>query len=236
MLFNQIRDHKHNIYFNRKLTTKLLPQTANENTELMFTKAVQLLLLMYGFRSDYPEKFQRNTTSLGWKVNIEELDIRFWVVTSRSSHQGCSTKKVVLKNFTILTEKHLPWSLFLIKSLFLLKKFPTQELSRKYYKIYKTHLEGRLETTPSVLLILKLIISISCYMVCKMFCWSKFLDISEEIWREAKEKQANANAINATSKQHDPYCCKITIPCGDKIGPITVEHIPRKLLRFGFYK
>ena len=69
-----------------------------------------------------------------------------------------------------------------------------------------------------------------------MFRWSKFLDISEELWTEAKEKQANANAINATSKEHDPYCCKITIPRGDKIDPITVEHIPRKLLRFGFHK
>ena len=39
MLFNQISDHKYNIYFNRKLATKLLAQTANENTKLMFTKA-----------------------------------------------------------------------------------------------------------------------------------------------------------------------------------------------------
>ena len=123
MLFNQIIDHKHNINFNRKLSTKLLVHTANENTKFMFAKAGQLLLLMYGFRSNYPEKFQGNTTSLGWKVNIQKLDIRFWVVTSRSSHQGCSTKKVALKNFTILTEKHLPWSLFLIKSLFYEKSF-----------------------------------------------------------------------------------------------------------------
>ena len=65
MLFNQISDHKHNIYFNRERATKLLAQTANENTKFVFTKAGQLFLLMYGFRSDYPEKFQRNTTSLG---------------------------------------------------------------------------------------------------------------------------------------------------------------------------
>ena len=57
MLFDKISDHKHNIYFNRKLSGKLLVQTANENTKFEFTKAGQLLLIMYGFRSDYPEKF-----------------------------------------------------------------------------------------------------------------------------------------------------------------------------------
>ena len=236
MLFNQISDHKHNIYFNRKLATKLLAQTANENTKFMFTKAGQLVLLMYGFRSDYPEKFQRNTSSLGWKVNIQKLDIRLWVVTSRSSHQECSTKDVVLKNFTIFTEKHLSWSVFLIKSFFLLKKIPAQALSRKYYEVYKTHLKGRLESTTSVLLIIMLLISINCYMVCKMFYWFEFLGIPEEMWREAKEKQVNVKAINATSRQHDPYCYRITIQRGNKISPITVEHILRKFLRFGFYK
>ena len=73
-------------------------------------------------------------------------------------------------------------------------------------------------------------------MVCKMFYWFKFLGISEEMWREAKEKQVNAKTINATSKQHDPYCYRTTIQRGNKIGPTTVEHILRKLLRFGFYK
>ena len=33
----------------------------------------------------------------------------------RSSHKRCSIKKGVLKNFAILTGKHLCWSLFLIK-------------------------------------------------------------------------------------------------------------------------
>ena len=33
----------------------------------------------------------------------------------RSSHQRCSIKKDVLKNFVIFTEKHLCWSPFLIK-------------------------------------------------------------------------------------------------------------------------
>ena len=57
MLFDQISDHKHNTYFNTKLSAKLLVQTANENTKFKFTKTGQLLLMMYGFRSDYPEKF-----------------------------------------------------------------------------------------------------------------------------------------------------------------------------------
>ena len=69
-----------------------------------------------------------------------------------------------------------------------------------------------------------------------MFYWFKFLGIPEEMWREAKEKQVNAKAINATSKQHDPHCCRITIQRGNKIRPITVEDILRKLLKFGFYK
>ena len=33
----------------------------------------------------------------------------------RSSHQRCSIKKAVLKNFAIFLRKHLFWSLFLIK-------------------------------------------------------------------------------------------------------------------------
>ena len=154
MLFNQISDHKHNIYFNRELATKLLAQTANENNKFMFTKAGKLLLLMYGFRSDYPEKFQRNTTSLGWKVNIQQLHVQFWVVTSRSSHQECSTKEVVLKKFHNIHRKTPVLESVFNKKNFLLKKIPTQALSRKYYQVYKTHLKGRLESTASVLLII----------------------------------------------------------------------------------
>ena len=71
-------------------------------------------------------------------------------------------------------------------------------------------------------------------MVCKIFYWFKFLGIPEEMWREEKEKQVNAKAINATSKQHDPYCYRITIQRGNKIGPITVECFLRKFLKFGF--
>ena len=38
------------------------------------------------------------------------------MVWNRSSHQRCSLKKPVLKNFEMFTGKHLRWSLFLIKS------------------------------------------------------------------------------------------------------------------------
>ena len=36
-------------------------------------------------------------------------------VQCRNSHQSCSVKKGVLKNFAIFTRKHLCWSIFLIK-------------------------------------------------------------------------------------------------------------------------
>ena len=40
----------------------------------------------------------------------------------RSSHQSCSIKKAVLKNFAIFTGKHLCWSLFLVRPATLLKR------------------------------------------------------------------------------------------------------------------
>ena len=43
------------------------------------------------------------------------LDMPFLDIIPRSSHWRCSTKKGVLKNLAIFTEKHLCWSLFLIK-------------------------------------------------------------------------------------------------------------------------
>ena len=38
MRFDQIIDHKHDIYLNGKLSNKLLSQTANKNTKFMFAK------------------------------------------------------------------------------------------------------------------------------------------------------------------------------------------------------
>ena len=41
--------------------------------------------------------------------------------------------------------------------------------------------------------------------------------------------------LNATSMQHDLYCCRITIQSRDKFGTVTVRHIPRELSRFAFF-
>ena len=40
---------------------------------------------------------------------------------------------------------------------------------------------------------------------------------------------------NLLSIEKDPYCCKISISRVDRIGPVTVGHIPRELSRFVFY-
>ena len=45
----------------------------------------------------------------------ESLMIAINNCLTRSSHQRCSIKKAVLKNFAIFTGKHLRWSFFLIK-------------------------------------------------------------------------------------------------------------------------
>lgn len=40
---------------------------------------------------------------------------------------------------------------------------------------------------------------------------------------------------NEVSIGKDPYCCKITITRVDRIGPVTVGHIPRELARFVYF-
>ena len=44
--FNQISDHKHDIYLYGKLFTKLLAQATNENTKSVFTKTGQLFFFL----------------------------------------------------------------------------------------------------------------------------------------------------------------------------------------------
>ena len=51
-----------------------------------------------------------------WASTFEIYHIIFWVFINRSCRQKCSVKKAVFKNFSILTRKHLCWSLFMIKS------------------------------------------------------------------------------------------------------------------------
>ena len=40
---------------------------------------------------------------------------------------------------------------------------------------------------------------------------------------------------NIASLQIDPYCCAITITRVDKIGPVTVGHIPREISTFVYF-
>ena len=41
--------------------------------------------------------------------------------------------------------------------------------------------------------------------------------------------------VNNISIDIDPYCCRITIKRVDRIGPVTVGHVPREFSRFIFY-
>ena len=81
----------------------------------------------------------------------------------KSSHRRCTVKKtflknflkIVLKNFTIFTGKHLCWSLFLIKlqvwrPATLSKEALTQVFPCKYCEIFKsTYFQEHLRTTAS---------------------------------------------------------------------------------------
>lgn len=56
-------------------------------------------------------------------------------------------------------------------------------------------------------------------------------------WRNIHlhEQVGVSKETNEISKEKDPYCCKITITRVDRIGPVTVGHIPRELSRFVFF-
>ena len=62
-----------------------------------------------------------SVSSTTWKVSIIGHFSRSACVY-RSSHQRCSIKKTVSKNFAIFRGKHLCWSLFSIKSNFIKKR------------------------------------------------------------------------------------------------------------------
>ena len=51
-------------------------------------------------------------TLMNLLVWSKSMTFIFSINVFRSSHQTCSLKKTVLKNFAIFTEKHLFWSLF----------------------------------------------------------------------------------------------------------------------------
>ena len=77
--FNQISDHKQDLYWYGKLSAKLLAQAAIKNTDFVFTKTWCLLfsfrennwLFQDSFRNDYLEKLKKYS-SLGWKSNCPE--------------------------------------------------------------------------------------------------------------------------------------------------------------------
>ena len=56
-------------------------------------------------------------------------------------------------------------------------------------------------------------------------------------WNQIYVNQAVAahKEKNIVSLQIDPYCCAITITRVDKIGPVTVGHIPREISRFVYF-
>ena len=77
------------------------------------------------FVSHFMQHFQAHSTQFScWigfllvhyfilMTSFRILDFEFRMI--RSSHRRCSISKAVLKNFANFTEKHLCWSLFLIK-------------------------------------------------------------------------------------------------------------------------
>ena len=75
------------------------------------------------------------------------------VKEAEAATRGDLLKKALLKNFTILTGKHLCWSFFLIKLQALRlheKEIPTQVFSCEYCEIFKdTYFEEHLRTTAS---------------------------------------------------------------------------------------
>ena len=60
-----------------------------------------------------PLCFDINASAIS-KICLETFLIIFVLLKSRSSHQWCSIKRAVLKNFAIVVGKHLRWSLFLM--------------------------------------------------------------------------------------------------------------------------
>ena len=85
------------------------------------------------------------------KDHLEELINSFSKIlqsVARNSHQRCSVKKSVLKNLANFTEKHLCWSLFLIKlqafrPVTLLKKVSNTSVCLWNLWSYKEHLFWR---------------------------------------------------------------------------------------------
>ena len=68
----------------------------------------------------------------------KKSSLSLWkIICYRSSHQSCSMKIGVLKNFTKFTGKHRCQSLFLLSCNFIKKETLTQVFSCKFCKIFK---------------------------------------------------------------------------------------------------
>ena len=77
------------------------------------------------------------------------------MLSFRNSHQRCSVKIDVLKNFANFTGKHLFWSLFLIVAdlkacSFIKKRLQHRCFPVKFHKFLKTHILKNERTTSSV--------------------------------------------------------------------------------------
>ena len=75
-----------------------------------------------------------------WQNKVAQTNISVaGIATNRSSHQRCSMKKCVLKNFVKFTGKHLCQRLFFnkVEPATLLKKRLDRFFSCEFYKIFK---------------------------------------------------------------------------------------------------
>ena len=106
-----------------------------------FSKFCELLLKHSSARKYWIETCVwsiRDTTVI--QCNKKDLKV---LVNFRSSYQGCSIEKAVLKNFATFTGKHLYWSLLLIKD-------STQVFSCEYCENFmNSYFEERLPTAAS---------------------------------------------------------------------------------------
>ena len=81
--FNQINDHKHDIYLYGKLSTKLLVQTTNKNTKFMFTKNGRLCFFWVCFYKWLSGKILNKhfRTKLDYDLDIQDgFWLRSWFI------------------------------------------------------------------------------------------------------------------------------------------------------------
>ena len=144
-----------------------------------------------------------NTVDKSHKSDIFVLDGQYdstnlWFSSSkcRSSHQRCSVKKGVLKNFEKFTEKHLCQSLFLIQ---LHRCFPVN-----YAKFIRTPF---LQTTSKLLLL----------EMCKVFLYDVY-----ELRADSKENIKDSTRYNPVN-QINHVSNQLLIKCSDK-NILTINH------------